>query len=256
MTSSSTQPPPDLTTRVGPSAGVSTEDDPFRNLHRMSTTAGVGSTEYVAVNTPSVVALTAGLASAAALVTPILLVIPVFAVICAVLGWVQIGRSNGTQTGRLLCVLGALLACGFGGAVVRQEIATARAFAESRREIGALFQRFADATKSGDYQRAYEVFGPAFRSRMPFERFKGTLDHIASFPNYGRVVSCTWNERLQAVPDATGQGNDFARAAVQVGFEHSSVTLACEVVLVRRRGDERWVIEQMVPLFQTDPQGN
>ncbi|MFN4242398.1 MAG: hypothetical protein ACK4PI_04085 [Tepidisphaerales bacterium] len=218
----------------------------------MSTTAGVGATDYVAVNTPSVVALVAGLASAAAMISPILLAIPVFALICAVMGWVQVGRSNGTQTGRVLCVLGAVLALAFGGIVVRQEVATARAFAESRREIGALFQRFAEATKVGDYEAAYRVFGPAFQSRMPFERFKGTLDHIASFPNYGRIVSCSWNERLQAVPDTSGQGNDFARAAVQVGFEHSGVTLACEVVLVRRRGDERWVIEQMVPLFQQE----
>ena len=53
------------------------------------------------------------------------------------------------------------------------------------------------------------------------------------------------------MPDASGQGNDFARASIRIGFEKSpEIGLNCDVVLVRRRGDERWVIEQMSPLFQ------
>lgn len=250
MSKPATQPPP-----VSPSAS-SAEVDPFRKLHRMSTTAGVGSTEYVAVNTPSVVAAVAGLASASALISPVMLAVPVFSLVCAVIGWVQVGRSNGTQTGRLLCVLACVFSLGFGSFVINRELAAARAFAESRREIGSLFNRFAEATAAGDHRTAYSVFGPAFQSRMSFEAFSSVLDQIAAFPNYGRIVSCAWNERLEAVPDATGQGNDFARASVRIGFEKSEVGLNCEVVLVRRRSDERWVIEQMSPLFQPSESGN
>lgn len=226
--------------------------DPFQKLHKMSTTAGVGAHDYVAVNTPAVIAAIAGLASISAIVSPVMLVVPAFAVVCAVMAWAQIGKSNGTQTGKLLAILGVLTGLGFGGYVVAGQIREARAFAESRREIGALFTNFTTATSKGDHAAAFQVFGPSFQSRNKFPAFSAFLKMLEDNQSYGKIVGSDWNERLEAMADTMGEGNDLARAAVTLKFEKSDAKISSDVVLVRRRSDEKWVIEQMQPLFEQE----
>lgn len=226
--------------------------DPFQKLHKMSTTAGVGSHDYVAVNTPAVVSAIAGLSSISAMVAPVMLFVPAFAVVCAVVAWSQIGKSNGTQTGKLLAILGVVAGLGFGGYVVAGQIRDARAFAESRREIGALFTTFTDATSKGDHEAAYKVFGPAFQSRNKFATFSAFLKMLEDNASYGKIVSSEWNERMEAMADTMGEGNDLARAAVTLKFEKGDARISSDVVLVRRRSDEKWVIEQMQPLFEQE----
>src|SRR4051794_39838641 len=85
-------------------------DDPLSHLHKMSTTAGLGTTEYVAVNGMSIVALILGLASSLSLFANELLVIPVVAVILGIWALIQIKDSNGTQTGRFLAFFGMFCA--------------------------------------------------------------------------------------------------------------------------------------------------
>ena len=88
--------------------------DPFLSLHKMSTTAGLGSADYVAINGTALATIILGIASAVVLFdNNLLLLIPLAAVVCGVLAFVQITQSNGTQTGKLLVVAGVLLALGF-----------------------------------------------------------------------------------------------------------------------------------------------
>src|SRR5688572_29594402 len=107
----------------GGSAGAAAggDDDPLAHLHKMSTTAGLGSGEYVAVNGAAVFALLLGLASMLALLEEVLLVIPLTAVIVGIIAWRQINQSNGTQTGKGLVAIAMLFAVGFGGFVVARE---------------------------------------------------------------------------------------------------------------------------------------
>src|SRR5438105_4652126 len=88
-------------------------DDPLAHLHKMSTTAGLGTTEYVAVNGTSIVALILGVASALSLFANELLVIPLVAIVLSVVAFFQIKNSNGTQTGKSLAALGLVCALGF-----------------------------------------------------------------------------------------------------------------------------------------------
>src|SRR5205823_1704721 len=67
--------------------------DPPAGLTKMSTTAGVGTGEYVAVNPVAVAAFLLGLATAAVLLADILLVIPLAGIVCAVIGWRQVRHS-------------------------------------------------------------------------------------------------------------------------------------------------------------------
>src|SRR5436309_9385705 len=85
-------------------------DDPLSHLHKMSTTAGLGSTDYVAVNGIAVTTIFMGLASSLALLDITLLAIPVATVVLAIVALRQIANSNGTQTGRALAWGGMVLA--------------------------------------------------------------------------------------------------------------------------------------------------
>src|SRR5438045_8876185 len=81
------------------------DDDPLARLHKMSTTAGLGSGDYVAVNGTAVFAVFLGFASALALMSETLLLIALAAVIVSVVAWRQIKHSNGTPTGKGLVLI-------------------------------------------------------------------------------------------------------------------------------------------------------
>src|SRR5947207_9214808 len=93
------------------------DDDPLAHLHKMSTTAGLGSGDYVAVNSTAVFALLVVVAGALALMSEVLLVLPLVAIVASVVGWRQIKHSNDTQTGNGLVIVAMALALGFGGFV-------------------------------------------------------------------------------------------------------------------------------------------
>src|SRR2546423_11699825 len=84
-------------------------NDPLAKLHRMSTTAGVASQQYVAVNTTAVIAALLGVASGLTLFSQLMLVIPVAGIVCAIVAWRQINGSNGTETGKPLAIAVLLL---------------------------------------------------------------------------------------------------------------------------------------------------
>src|SRR5271155_3285734 len=92
-----------------PGMPSSSDGDPLLHLHKMSTTAGLGSQDYVAVNVTSVVAVLFGLASLLAIASPVLLVFPIVGVALSLIALRQVRNSNGTQTGIALAVLGLVL---------------------------------------------------------------------------------------------------------------------------------------------------
>src|SRR4051812_40853266 len=97
----------------GPASATTAPPDPLRSLHKMSTTAGVGSSEYVAINGMSIAAAICGLASSLSLLDNTLLVIPLAGIFFGIIALRQIASSNETQTGRLLAWSGILLSCAF-----------------------------------------------------------------------------------------------------------------------------------------------
>ena len=84
--------------------------DPFAHLHKMSTTAGLGSGDYVAINGTAIAAILLGVCSALVLFNSLIfLLIPLLGVIAAIVAFKQISASNGTQTGREVAAIGMLL---------------------------------------------------------------------------------------------------------------------------------------------------
>lgn len=227
--------------------------DPFSGLHRMSTTAGVGSHEYVAVNNAAVVAFISGCLSLLALVSGSLLMIALLAAVFSVIALIQITRSNGTQTGRSFALLGLLIAAGVTISVVVQNRNEARAYAESRAQIAEVFNNFYEGWASGNTEKAWSMFGPAFQSRVKFADFDGFLKSIVDSPEAGKITGVQWNQRLEAARADGMADTDIARAVVVINIEKAHSGLSNDVTLVRRPtssgGKGPWQIEQMSPLF-------
>lgn len=145
--------------------------DPLAGLYRMSKTAGLGSSDYQAVNVPSVVALVMGLASFIASFEPTLLVIPLVALVLGVLALVQIKRSGGTQTGLPWAVAGIVLSLGFGAWAATGSYREAARTAADRDELVSIVSRFSDAVRGGQDDAAYQLFSEDFRSRITLAKF-------------------------------------------------------------------------------------
>lgn len=235
--------------------GGSGGPDTFAKLHHMSATAGVGLHDYVAVSTPAVVAVVAGMAGVTAFLSTVLLVVPLFAVVCGIIALVQIQKSNGTQTGRSIAVIGLLAGLVICGMIGWREYSRNRAFEESKEEIGNIFSAFANDTAAGEYKSAYSRFSPTFQQRYPYEDFEGFF-HLAE-PNVGRMNALVWNKLLEAADSNEQEGAQMARAVVQIGFAKSPQQINSNVVLLRRPGPDgkmgQWMVEAMNPPFEKPP---
>src|SRR4051794_24685503 len=93
-----------------PTPDMNEAPDPLRSLHKMSTTAGVSSSDYVAINTAAVWAAVLGFGSFFALFETVLGIVPVVAMIFGIVALRQISRSGGTESGRLWAYIGIGLA--------------------------------------------------------------------------------------------------------------------------------------------------
>ena len=172
---------PDLQTPPSeqrPAADPAAADDALTHLHKMSTTAGLGSTDYVAINAPSVLAVILGLASALAVVDKILLIVPIAGVICAIVAMVQIGRSAGTQTGRGLAIVGLLLSLGFAGYVGYKTIAAAQLAKADQAKIEAMIGQLAGNIQKGEFDQAYAHFSPRFSERVKLQEFSDRMKYV------------------------------------------------------------------------------
>lgn len=186
------QTPPSETPKTTPPEGG---DDPLAHLYRMSTTAGLGSTEYVAINGPAVVAVILGLASALAVLDKILLIVPIAGVICSIVALYQISKSGGTQTGRGLAALGLILSLGFTAYVGYLTVAKAAQERSDQAVLEKLISEFSEHIKKGEFPQAFEQFSPRFQDRVGKERFAEIMGYVKTNPNYGNLRSITTTGR-------------------------------------------------------------
>ncbi len=211
----------------------------------MSTTAGLGSGEYVAVNGTAVFALLLGLASALSLLDPLLLILPLTGIIVAVMALRQIIQSNGTQTGRGLVMLGLLLILGFGGwsatGKVREEIRTR----EDRVAIQNLVTEVADKSKAADDQGLYALFSGRFHDRVKFPEFSERIKYLRQSLVYGKLKGA--NTGLMVFDKDESTGTQYAQVHVAFDFEKTDHPLPDDLTL-KKEGDH-WRIETFTTLF-------
>ena len=141
----------------------------------MSTTAGLATQEYVAINSLAVATTLLGFATALAFLGAVFLVIGVAAIVCGLLALRQIRNSNGTQTGRGLAITGialALVVAGAVGAVAAAQEMTRRA---DKAAVNAAIEEFGKRVMHADYVGAYAILDPLFQSRVSLQRFEQYL---------------------------------------------------------------------------------
>ncbi len=155
----------------------------------MSKTAGLGTSEYQAVNVAGVVALVIGLVSFAANFDAVLLIIPLAGLIVGAIALYQIRGSNGTQTGTWMAIVGILLSLGTG---LWAGTARYREAARTSADRVALVKLVDDLWQNAQGEKLEQVYGlftDTFRQRVgraefdrPWNTFKGryALKRISS----------------------------------------------------------------------------
>jgi hypothetical protein len=224
--------------------------DPLASLHKMSTTAGITSQEYVAINIPSILALVLGLATVLAALSPVLLLIPVAAICVALIALSQIRASNGTQTGRGFAWLGIILSLAIGGFVLARaglEHAKTRA---DRDVIIRQIEQLGRHVAAGDYEKAYAMFSDRFQARVNRSTFDAVWDQSQKVSQLGRITSMQWNQTTIYFQDDPATGVRAATAYAWVGFEKSPEK--ARHPLVFRKAAGQWTIDDASQLFPSE----
>ena len=233
--------------------------DPLASLHKMSTTAGLGSTDYVEVNPTAIAAVVIGVASAVTLFNqPLLLIVPAVGITTAIIAFRQIARSNGTQTGHLLAIAAILLSLAFGGIVFARNVMEKRAESASKAAIGQLVIDFDKHLKSGEFDAIYQQFDDRFRQRVTPTRFSDMMKFIMSSDVYGKMKSVTlpgmpanspagyrWTGLAEFVDDES-TGNKLATAHMVWDFEKAGEV---RQQVWFRDVNGKWMFEDIPGLF-------
>jgi hypothetical protein len=236
-----------------PSSAPKVADEHFAHLHKMSTTAGLGSGDYVAVNIPAVVAILLGIASSLCLLDPIFLVIPLAGLICSIMSLMQIRRSGGTQTGTLLAIGGLVLALLFSGIVGYRQLNEYLTNSRESAAVVAVIKQFEDDAKTNNWSHAYTLMDPKFKEKITEEQFVAMWKQFESSPIYGPISAVVWNGNLDAYTD-TVTGGRYARALVRFHYAKSAETQTVhEMVFHLVNGT--WKITQISSFFGTGQYG-
>jgi hypothetical protein len=231
-----------------PHADPASDSDTLLHLHKMSTTAGLGSQEYVAVNVTSVVAVLFGLASLLAIASPALLVFPVVGVGLSLIALRQIRQSNGTQTGGGLAILGLV----FSGLITAVLFSYQGVQALHRRAdqeaIAGLCQKYGELLDQRKFAEAYDLFDSDFQNRVGRQAFISTLTTIQS---QGTLVppidAITWNGLAEFHVDDTGI--ETADSVLKIHFKGYDAGEERQQIHFKRSGDGPWQIDNIPEQF-------
>jgi hypothetical protein len=224
--------------------------DPLAGLHKMSTTAGITSQEYVAINIPSIVALVLGLASVVAVLNPVLLVVPLAAIVTAFAALSQIRASNGTQTGRAFAILGIVLALGIGGFRLVRAVTDRFQSQADRQAIASRIEEVGRLVRAKEYDKAYQLFSTRFRTRINPQTFQAKWEQTQSYPDLGRITSAEWNRTNIIFQADPASGARVGYAASWVHFEKGSEP-GRYTFDFRKTGSD-WEIDDIPSLFPVD----
>ena len=225
--------------------------DPLAKLHRMSTTAGVASQQYVAVNVTAIIAMILGVASALCLFDKLMLLIPLAGIIVAIVAWRQIRNSNGTETGTPLAVAGLLLCLGLGGAVSAKEISEYNRIKSDERQMTGIVDKLSADIQAGRYDDAYQLFDVIFRQRVSLQTFKGRLEYFQRNEVNGKLKNMEWNGIQPIYENVKGGNETVAYMSVRLIFEHFD---GGRFTFIFRNAGNGWVLEDLPDVYSQKQQ--
>lgn len=235
-----------------PNPPASGGSDSLSGLYKMSRTAGLGSTDYVAINGAAVAAAILGVASSLAILANVFLVVPVVGIIFAIAAIRQISHSNGTQGGKLLAWGGMLLSLAFAGIVVGSEVKEALGHKADTQEITRVIDQFSAAAKANDVDKAYALFAPQFQERWDKDRFSGVMKYLHTSPVNGDMEYMKWNGVRMQFEELPNQTDRYANGAMLLKFEKSPEPFRTELVF--RNGGDGWKIYSIPNFFPEQQQ--
>jgi hypothetical protein len=237
-----------------PNTPAPATDDPLAKLHKMSTTAGLGSGDYVAVNITAVVCFLFGAASLLARLSNALLVIPLIGVICGILAMRQIRRSNGTQTGQGVAAIGLLLSLGIGGWVITSQVHDYLSTREDEQQIAQIIDKLGQSIKDKKYDEGYKLFGNTFQGRITAQRFGERMSVYHSDQArdlWGNFQSFKWNGHTEFQKDE--RTGDLLATTVALGYFEKSGNDPLRINMLARKSGGGWLIENL-DIFNTEQQ--
>jgi hypothetical protein len=224
-----------------PSRDQALGEDPLAHLHKMSTTAGLGSAEYVAVSGLAIFCVITGLASALALMDNLLLILPLACIITAFFAVRQISRSNGTQTGKGLVALGVICALVFGGYVIVRDATAGIRTRADRQVIGQVVEQFGEKIKGGDFTGAYALFSDHFHDRVTQQEFNDKIKPFREGPIIGKLLGTSWNGLADF-----GLDNSTAVVNIEFKFEKNKPYSALAYF---RKQNGKWLLDDLPDFF-------
>jgi len=239
---------PDLQEQQGPAAGRGGESDPLAKLYHMSTTAGVGTQEYVAINPTAVAALILGLASVLALLSSVMLVIPLAGLVCAVVAISQIRNSNQTQTGLALAFCGLVLSIGLGGGRTVYSVVQRYHVSSDERRIAELMHELGQNLKAENYDKAYAMFNDRFHDRISRTTFENAFLGYKKLPTSGVIESIEWNHEPMLMEDQPG--SDVTVASGMAFFKFEKDPAPRRSVIVFEKSEGQWKIADIEAIFR------
>lgn len=224
-------------------------DDPLASLHRMSTTAGVASQDYVAINLPSVAALLLGLASGTVLMSNVMVVVPILAIVVGIIALRQVGNSNGTQTGRPMAVVGMLLAVGVVAVVGVREFRASQAVGAEQGKVFAAVDEFGSKLMAKDYTGATNYFTPTFftKKQLSQQEVVARWQALLNTPQYGDLTKVETNGRVNLSGDASTVGR-YAETMIVFRFSKAPNPLRRAATLRKNEAGE-WRLDDMPDMF-------
>lgn len=214
--------------------------DSLSHLFKMSTTAGVGSQDYVEINKFAITCLVAGTASAFSLLSDMLLVIPIAGVLFGILAFRQIAQSAGTQTGRGVTAFGMILCLGFSIGLGTKVIMDKAASREAGLEMVQITQQFSDAVLKRNVDAAYSLFSPNFQQRVSKDQFSQRLLAIPGASPWGALKSVHTNGQYHVDESGT-----LAYTQVVFEFERNTLHPVGQFTLV----GGSWMLEDISGVF-------
>jgi hypothetical protein len=231
-------PPP----HVDPAA----DSESLLHLHKMSTTAGLGSQDYVAVNVLSVIAVLFGLASLLAIASPVLLVFPIVGVALSLIALRQVRHSNGTQTGAGLAILGLVLS-----GVITASIFVYQGFEAVHRRadqatIANLIRQYGGLLSQHQYAPAYDLFDSDFQNRVSKREFVEHLGTLFEQKMEPPIESVDWNGLAAFHVD--DEDIETADSVMKMNFKGSGGPVREEIHFKRASGGP-WLIDNIPDQF-------
>jgi hypothetical protein len=238
------QPPTETTSpQAKPSA------DPLNGLFHMSTTAGAGTQDYVAINPVAIVSVLLGLASVLVALSNLFLIIPLAGLICAIVAIVQIRNSNQTQTGTAFAVLGLLIALAIGGGKAAYDGTTAWRNRADEQQIAKLLSELGRDLVAQNYEQAYALFDDDFRQRVALPIFEQTFRGFTDTAMQGRLRSIGWNHEGMDIQEKPDTGTSIAVAMGMFDFSKFPQPMRMYVSFEKSGGT--WRIHDLQALFPT-----